>query len=400
MADVINKLIEQLGGVTSAAFQNDDPLRQKLALAARKVFHELETPGEKTMRLAIEEPVMFSVLQATINMGVFEAWTTAGGGEKNIDELAKLATQDVDPELLQHQMRLLAANHIVREVGSDTYAPTSYSLGLGDKSTLLGDGARIRTDHVAQCAMNWPNFLAKTNYRHPLDDKNSCYVDAYPEKKNFFGRCKANASHQESFSSFMDLWAKQKRSWPQFFDTDSLLKGADLSDGSAFVVDIGGHHGIDLHRVIDKHPNLPAGSLVLEDLPEVIGPLELTGDKIKVIEHDLFTPGAVQPIRGARAYFMHCVLHDWSDESSIQILKQTAAAMKRGYSKVLINDIVIPTTGATCYQTAMDCLVMQASANERTEAVWKKVIEGAGLKFVKIWPDGRGYESVIEAELP
>ena len=85
---------------------------------------------------------------------------------------------------------------------------------------------------------------------------------------------------------------------------------------------------------------------------------------------------------------------------SIDILKQVAAAMRPGYSKVLINDIALPDTGTSCYQAALDCLVMQASANERTEATWKKVVSEAGLKLVKIWPDGRGYESLIEAELP
>lgn len=74
--------------------------------------------------------------------------------------------------------------------------------------------------------------------------------------------------------------------------------------------------------------------------------------------------------------------------------------MKPGYSKLLINDIVIPTTGASSYQAAMDCLVLQASANERTEAAWNRVIIEAGLTLVKIWPDGRGYESIIETELP
>ena len=56
--------------------------------------------------------------------------------------------------------------------------------------------------------------------------------------------------------------------------------------------------------------------------------------------------------------------------------------MKRGYSKVLINDVVLPATGTSCYQAALDCLVMQASANERTEAMWHKVIREAGLKLV------------------
>jgi hypothetical protein len=146
--------------------------------------------------------------------------------------------------------------------------------------------------------MHWPNFLAKTNYRKPVNDEASCYIDTFPEKKSFFERCSANPVHQESFSSFMDVWAKGKRPWPQFYDTQALLDGADLSDGSPFVVDVGGHHGIDLMRVAEKHPDLPAGSLVLEDLPEVIGPVNLTTDKIRTVAHDLFEEGVEQPIKG------------------------------------------------------------------------------------------------------
>lgn len=81
---------------------------------------------------------------------------------------------------------------------------------------------------------------------------------------------------------------------------------------------------------------------------------------------------------------MHAVLHDWSDETVVQILKQTAAAMKPGYSKVLINDIVIPAIGTSCYQAAMDCLMMHFSAGERTEADWRRVVKDAGLELVKI----------------
>ncbi|KAJ5861071.1 uncharacterized protein N7529_008381 [Penicillium soppii] len=400
MAGITEQLIEKLNAIEVNIFEEQDATRQQLALAARKLFHKLETKEEKTMRLAIEEPIMFSVLQSLIDIGLFESWTAAGGGEKDVNELAKLSKKDMEPELLCHQLRLMAANHIIEETANDRYLPTPYSLAIGDKSTSIGNGLRIRTDHVAPCAMHWPEFLAKTNFRKPRDDKASCYIDTFPEKKSFFERCSANPVHQESFSSFMDVWAKGKRAWPQFYDTQALLDGADLSNGNPFVVDVGGHHGIDLMRVAEKHPDLPAGSLVLEDLPEVVGPVKLTTDKIRTVAHDLFEEGAEQPIKEARAYFMHAVLHDWSDETSVKILKQIAAVMKPGYSKVLINDIVIPSTGASCYQAAMDCLVLQASANERTEAVWSKVIKDAGLKLVKYYPDGRGYESVIEAELP
>ena len=146
--------------------------------------------------------------------------------------------------------------------------------------------------------MHWPDFLAKTHYRKPIDDKNSCYIDAFPENKSFFERCSANPVHQESFSSFMDLWGKHKRPWPQFYDTDMLLEGANLSDGSAFIVDVGGHHTIDLLRVLEKHPDLPAGCLVLEDLPEVVASVQIDTDKIRIVGHDLFGPDTVQPVEG------------------------------------------------------------------------------------------------------
>ncbi|KAL8909686.1 MAG: hypothetical protein Q9171_004931 [Xanthocarpia ochracea] len=340
MAGVAQQLIEQLDGVVATTLSRDDFTRQQLAMAARKLLHKLETKEEKTFRLAIAKPIVFSMLQVAIDVG--------------------------------HQLRLMAANHIIEETGQDRYTPTTFSLSMGDRSTLVAPALRIRTDHIAQCAMHWPDFLAKTDYRKPVDDKNSCYIDAFPEKKSFFERWSANPVHQESFSFFMDLWGKHKRPWPQFYDTNMLLEGANMSDGSAFIVDVGGHHTIDLLRVLENHPDLPAGSLVLEDLPQVVASVQFTTDKIRIVGHDLFGPDTVQPVKGSRAYYMHSVLHDWSDETSVKILKQVAAVMKPGYSKVLINEIVIPATGNSYIQAGLDCLVLQASANERTEAMWNK----------------------------
>jgi hypothetical protein len=103
---------------------------------------------------------------------------------------------------------------------------------------------------------------------------------------------------------------------------------------------------------------------------------------------------------GARAYYLHCILHDWPDDRALLLLGHTANAMKKGYSKLLINDIVMPRTGASLTQTVMDMQVMAlGSAYERTEPMWTSLLQAAGLKIVKIWPDGRGYESVVEAEL-
>ncbi|KAK7960381.1 O-methyltransferase [Apiospora saccharicola] len=132
------------------------------------------------------------------------------------------------------------------------------------------------TLHWQETCLNLPKYLAKTGYREPQDAETTNYSDWCPEGLDFFSKCMAEPAYQDAFSGFMKSWAVYKRPWPEFFDTDSLLEGADLDldldsdSGAPLCVDVGGHHGIDLGRLLEKHPDLPAGSLVLQDLPEVV----------------------------------------------------------------------------------------------------------------------------------
>ena len=72
--------------------------------------------------------------------------------------------------------------------------------------------------------------------------------------------------------------------------------------------------------------------------------------------------------------------------------------MKPGYSKLLINDVVMPSTGATSFVTGSDMNMMAIfAAVERSESHWRQLLQQAGFKIVKIWPGVP--ESVIEAEL-
>lgn len=74
--------------------------------------------------------------------------------------------------------------------------------------------------------------------------------------------------------------------------------------------------------------------------------------------------------------------------------------MKKGYSKLLINENVIPDKGAHCISTGLDMLVMAVfSGAERTEGQWRDILTKAGLRLVKIWGDEPGAESLIEAEV-
>lgn len=74
--------------------------------------------------------------------------------------------------------------------------------------------------------------------------------------------------------------------------------------------------------------------------------------------------------------------------------------MRKGYSRLLICDVVLPAVGATTVQAALDVAMMAlVSAQERTEGMWNSLITEAGFKVIKWWKDPRGYETLIEAEL-
>ena len=103
---------------------------------------------------------------------------------------------------------------------------------------------------------------------------------------------------------------------------------------------------------------------------------------------------------GARAYYLKYVLHDWPDDRCKEILQHLVTAMEPGYSRLLINEAVIPDVGASWAHTSLDLFMMAlASATERTETQWRDLLESAGLKITGIWSKGAGTDSLIEATL-
>lgn len=94
------------------------------------------------------------------------------------------------------------------------------------------------------------------------------------------------------------------------------------------------------------------------------------------------------------------VLHDFSDSDAQRILSQIAAAMRKGYSKLLIKDMVIPDRGAYWLMTTMDVEIMQSLAGmQRTDSQWRALLATVGLEVVGIFTHPSAHDSVIEAML-
>jgi phosphoribulokinase len=45
---------------------------------------------------------------------------------------------------------------------------------------------------------------------------------------------------------------------------------------------------------------------------------------------------------GARIYYLHFIIHDWPDSDCIKIMEKIRDAMTPGYSRLLLNDAVLP----------------------------------------------------------
>lgn len=170
-----------------------------------------------------------------------------------------------------------------------------------------------------------------------------------------------------------------------------------VGEGEVLIVDVGGSTGHDLAEFRSKHPTM-SGRLVLQDRAETISSIQ-EGDRpgIECTIHDFYTP---QPVRGAKAYYMHSVLHDWSDDNARKILTHLKEAMKPGHSKILINENVVDDQGADWKITSLDWTMMvMLGSCERTETQWRGLMGSVGLKINGIWKGEGATESLIEVVL-
>ena len=72
--------------------------------------------------------------------------------------------------------------------------------------------------------------------------------------------------------------------------------------------------------------------------------------------------------------------------------------MTPGYSKLLLNEWVLPDVGVPLFPALLDINMMAVvSGMERTETQWKELLSSVGLKIVRFWSVGAESEGLIEA---
>jgi hypothetical protein len=96
---------------------------------------------------------------------------------------------------------------------------------------------------------------------------------------------------------------------------------------------------------------------------------------------------------------MRRVLHDFPDSMCCKILLNQKHAMKKGWSKLLVCEAVLPDVGCSGFDSLTDISRITFNSMQRSEKQWTALLASVGLRIVKIWPAKEGPFSVIEAEI-
>jgi demethylsterigmatocystin 6-O-methyltransferase len=245
-----------------------------------------------------------------------------------------------------------------------------------------------------------PAFFAENNYNDVTDNAHTPFQKAFDTKLTAFEWLFQHPKFMEAMHKTMS--ALQGTEWTEQFtlldtEVNKVPETAPEPEEKPFLVDIGGSHGHQCIELVKKYPNL-LGRLVMQDLPmtvESLAPIE----GVKVEAYDFFQEQPVKgsfhfsrtspliidkavaytPKLGAKFYYLRRIMHDWPDEKAAQILKNTAAAMGPD-SRILIDDVVMPGTGANWQATMADLSMMILAGRERSLNQYENLAKSAELR--------------------
>lgn len=245
-----------------------------------------------------------------------------------------------------------------------------------------------------------PEYFHSNGWKNPDDGLNGPFQFALGTDAHYFDFLASAPYYGQAFDTVMSMsFRRRGRDWFDFFPVEQRLQVSSGED--PLLVDIGGGQGEDLIKFQARFPSL-SGRLILQDLPAVIQGTNAKPEKfppgIETHEYDFFQP---QPVRGARAYFMRTVLHDWPDKQAVSILGRVRDAMTPD-SILLISERLLPESGVLLPSVISDMQMMGSFASlERTEDQWRVLLEMTGLELVKVWlPDGCDGSAQVLAEQP
>jgi len=178
-------------------------------------------------------------------------------------------------------------------------------------------------------------------------------------------------------------------------ETQAMLDAYDFS-GVKVLADIGGGNGSLLGAVLRRYPQLRG---ILFDLGHVSEraraamPAAGVADRYSILQGSFFDSIPA----GADAYLMRHVIHDWTDDQSIQILSNCRKVIPRDGRVLLVEFAVSAANKPSLGKDADMIMLAFPGGMERTEQEYADLFARSGFQLSRVVPT-RSAVCVIEGK--
>ncbi|EWC63313.1 O-methyltransferase [Actinokineospora spheciospongiae] len=306
-----------------------------------------------------------------------------GDGAATHEELA--GHTGANPDALLRLLRLLVSAGVLVEPEQTRF-------------TLTAKGRHLRTD-VPDSLHPFALMMASPHHQHRWGELEDCVRNgrSVMEKEK----------HANPFAQMPEHMLEILGRAMTFFVTytaDAVVSTYDFTQFGT-LVEVGAGRGILLSAILAANPKLKG---VLFELPYMVEHARARlADSDVLSRCDLVTGDFFESVpEGGDAYLLNNVLHDWSDQRSVEILVNCHAAMRPG-AKLLIVETLYPAQFDSSIPSQIAArsdvnMLLNTGAKERSRVDFAALVKAAGFELQRILPirpawSGVASSSVVEA---
>ncbi|KAK7258430.1 hypothetical protein RIF29_24007 [Crotalaria pallida] len=320
------------------------------------------------------------VLRSAIGLGVFEILAKAGEGAKlSAKDIAiEIGTNNKEaPTMLERLLRLLASHsvlnchlpdedhhhHHAQNNNNNLYSLTPASKCFVRDADGLSGGSILNLVMDKVFYQSWGELEGAIREGGiPFNRVHGMHAFEYPSVDPRFN---------EVFNMAMnsDTTITMKRILEVYKGFEHINR----------LVDVGGGLGFNLKLITSKYPNVKGINF---DLPHVIEHAP-TYDGVEHVGGDMF-----ESVPTGDVIFMKWILHDWSDEHCLKLLKNCYKAIPYDGKIIVVETIlpIVPETTAyakNAYFSDLLMLSQNPGGKERTKQEFVELAKGSGFNGIK-----------------
>jgi len=288
------------------------------------------------------------------------------GSPKSAADLA--AATRSHPEFLYRMLRALSSVGIFHELEGQRFAITPLA------ETLVTD-RQGSLRYFAMTELGQEHFSAWEEFPYSIRTGGLAFTEKF--KQPVWAYYAAHPEHAEVFNRSMTNltgWA-----------TQAVLMAYDFSPFRR-IVDVGGGEGSFLAAMLGASPDARG---VLFDAAAVIAATTRLRDAGVEARSEQTAGNFFESVpSGGDMYTLKMILHDWTDEESLTILRNIRKAIVPGGKVIIIEAVLGPGPDAP-FKNFLDLnMMVMTGGRERTEPEFRSLLEKSGFRFSRVIPTG------------